>query len=206
MERSGLRWLSALELAADADRWAVTMRDERDYRKQLRDLAIWRRGADRPVAIVADAGHRREDRQRMILEGWRDAIWAEQYVAVKYDRASAAAATKIRRIAKRAQLTPPGFIASVQRTAEETRSIGPDPDVDELARVPDEGGKPHQVDSEDRTTAPEPQLVPPPAPAPRIREAPPPPPEPEESTGDAAERYREIFGLPEPKQRRRWRR
>lgn len=79
MERRGLRWLSARELAADYDRWAVRMRDERGYRKQLPDLAVWRRGAERPVAIVGDEGHRREDRQRMILEGWRDAIWADQY-------------------------------------------------------------------------------------------------------------------------------
>ena len=54
--------------------WAVRMRDERGYRKQLPDLAVWRRGAERPVAIVGEEGHRREDRQRLILEGWRDAI------------------------------------------------------------------------------------------------------------------------------------
>ena len=65
MERRGLRWLSARELAADADRWAVRMRDERGYRKQLPDLTVWRRGAERPVAIVGEEGHRREDRQRM---------------------------------------------------------------------------------------------------------------------------------------------
>ena len=53
------------------------------YRKQLPDLAVWRRGAERPVAIVGDEGHRREDRQRMILEGWRDASWADQYAAVR---------------------------------------------------------------------------------------------------------------------------
>jgi hypothetical protein len=206
MERRGLRWLSARELAADCDRWAVRMRDERGYRKQLPDLAVWRRGAERPVAIVGDEGHRREDRQRMILEGWRDAIWAEQYAAVKYDCASAAAAAKIRRIAKRAQLRPPEFVAAVQRTAEETRLIGRDPDVDEPTRTPGERGQPPQVDSEHRTAGRELQLVPAPPPAPRIGEAPPPPPEPEESRGDAAERYRELFGLPEPKQRRRWRR
>ncbi len=107
MERRGLRWLAARELAADADRWAVRMRDERGYRKQLPDLAVWQRGAERPVAIVGEEGHRREDRQRMILEGWRDAIWAEQYAAVQYDCANDVAAAKIRRIAKRVQLGPP---------------------------------------------------------------------------------------------------
>jgi hypothetical protein len=58
MERRGLRWRSARELAADADRWAVRMRDERGYRKQLPDLAVWRRGAERPVAIIGEEGHR----------------------------------------------------------------------------------------------------------------------------------------------------
>jgi len=120
MERRGLRWLSAPELAADSDRWAVRMRDERGYRKQLPDLAVWRRGAERPVAIVGDEGHRREDRQRMILEGWRDALWAEQYAAVQYDCANAAAAAKIRRIAKRSQLGPPN--SSPQYSAPLTRS------------------------------------------------------------------------------------
>ena len=65
--------------------WAVMMRDERGYRKQLPDLAVWRRGSKLPVAIVGEEGHRREDRQRMILEGWREAIWSDQYAAVQYD-------------------------------------------------------------------------------------------------------------------------
>lgn len=136
MERRGLRWLSARELAADADRWAGRMRDERGYRNQLPDLAVWRRGAERPVALVGEEGHRREDRQRMILEGWRDAIWAEQYAAVQYDCAGGAVAAKIRRLANKAQLSPPEFIAAAQRTAEEIRSIGPDPVADEPAPAP----------------------------------------------------------------------
>jgi hypothetical protein len=208
MERRGLRWLSAGELAADADRWAVRMRDERGYRKQLPDLAVWRRGAERPVAIVGDEGHRREDRQRMILEGWGDAIWAEQYAAVKYDCASAAAAAKIRRIAKRAQLSPPEFVAALQRGAEEIRSIVPDPAVDEPAPMPDPSAREPDAQTDRGPDGPQLQLVPPAQPE-RITESPAPPPEPEESPEAAAERercYREIFGIPEPKPRRRWRR
>lgn len=69
----------------------------------------------------------------MILEGWRHAISAEQYAAVQYDCASAAVATKIRRLAKKAQLSPPEVIAVAQRTGEEIRAIAPDPEVGEPA-------------------------------------------------------------------------
>ena len=209
MERRGLRWLSARELAADADRWAVRMRDERGYRKQLPDLAVWRRGAEWLVAIVGEEGHRREDRQRMILEGWRDAIWAEQYAAVQYDCASAAVAAKIRRIAKKAQLSSPRFIAAAQRTAEEIRSTTPDPELDAPAPVPVATAPEHEGRSDDEPDGRQLQLVPAARPGPTVREAEPPPPEPEESPEVAAERerrYREIFGIPEPKPRRRWRR
>ena len=207
MERRGLRWLSARELAADADRWAVRMRDERGYHKHLPDLAVWRRGGERPVAIVGEEGHRREDRQRMILEGWRDAIWAEQYSAIQYDCASAAAVAKIRRLAKKECLTPPTFIAAAQRTADEIRSITPDPDVDEPAPGP--SATEAEVRTDGQSNVPQLEVVAPPGPPPRINAAPPPPPEPEESPAAAAERerrYREIFGIPEPKPRHRWRR
>jgi hypothetical protein len=141
----------------------------------------------------------------MILEGWRDAIWAEQYEGVQYDCANAAAAAKIRRIAKRAQLGPPKFIAAAQRTADEIRSISPDPAVDGPAPVtPASAAEP-----EGRNDGRQQRLVPAAAPAPVSPAAPPPPPEPEESPEAAAERERrsrEIFGIPEPKQRRRWRR
>jgi hypothetical protein len=204
MERRGLRWLSTRELAADADRWAVRMRDERGYRKQLPDLAVWRRCAERPVAIVGEEGHRREDRQRMILEGWRDAIWAEQYAGVQYDCANAAAAAKIRRVAKRVQLGPPKFIAAAQPTADEIRTIGPDLVVDEPAPVTRASAPGPEAGSEGRQL----RLVPAAAPAPVSPATPPPPPEPEESPEAATEweRYREIFGIPERKPRRRWRR
>lgn len=144
----------------------------------------------------------------MILEGWRDAIWAEQYSGIQYDCASAAAVAKIRRLAKKERLTPPKFIAAAQRTAVEIRSITPDPEVDEPAPVPDASAPKAVVATDKQSNERRFQVVPPPAPPPRVKEAPPPPPEPEESPEAAAERerrYREIFGIPEPKPRRRWR-
>ena len=205
MERRGLRWLSARELAADADRWAVRMRDERGYRKQLPDLAVWPRGVERPVAIVGEEGHRREDRQRMILEGWRDAIWAEQYAAIQYDCASAAAVAKIRRLAKKERLTPPTFIVAAQRTADEIRSIIPDPDIDETAVVPDASAPAAVVPIDAQSSERHLQVVPAPAPPPTVKEAPPPPPSPE-AAAERERRYREVFGIPEPKRRGLWRR
>jgi hypothetical protein len=183
------------------------MRDERGYRKQLPDLAVWRRGAERPVAIVGEEGHRREDRQRMILEGWREAIWADQYAAVQYDCASAAAVAKIRRLAKKERLTSPTFIVAAQATADEIRSITPDRDVDEPASVPDASAIEAQTGTDGQPNEPQLHVVPAPERPPRIEEAPPAPPEPEESPEAAAERerrYREIFGSPEPESRRRW--
>jgi hypothetical protein len=209
MERRGLRWLSARELAADPDRWAVRIRDERGYRQQLPGLAVWRNGAERPVAIVGEEGHRREDRQRMILEGWHEAIWTEQYASVQYDCASAAAAAKIRRLARKERLTPPKFIAAAQSTAEEIRAITPDPEVDEPAPVPLASAPESNDGASERSHTRQLQPAAPPSPPPGIREAPSGQPEPEESPEAAAERerrYRQMFGIPEPKPRRPWRR
>jgi len=145
----------------------------------------------------------------MILEGWRDAIWAGQYAAVKYDCASAAAVAKIRRIANRAQFSAPEFIAAAQRSAEETWLIGPDPEVDEPAPTALATVKAEEVAVDDRSDERQLQLAPPPARPATIAEPPASPPKPEESLEAAAERerrYREIMGIAEPRQRRRWRR
>lgn len=64
-QRRGRRWQSARELELDYDRWAVRMRDDRGYRSQLPDLAVWPRGSERPVAVIGEIGQRRADRQRM---------------------------------------------------------------------------------------------------------------------------------------------
>jgi hypothetical protein len=91
----------------------------------------------------------------------------------------------------------------VQRTAEEIRQIAPDPEVDEPAPAALETATADEVAAKDLSDQRRPQLVPPAA---RILEAPPRPAEPDEPLEDAAQRFREIFGIPEPKPRRPWRR
>ena len=100
VEHRGRKWKSGRELALEPDRWAVTLRCERGYTKQLPDLAVWLR-SPAPVAVIAESGGRREDRQKMILEGWRDAILTGRYAAVHYHCASPSVAHWINRLAKR---------------------------------------------------------------------------------------------------------
>ena len=90
------------------------MRCERGYTKQLPDLAVWLKRSAPPVALIAESGGRREDRQKMILEGWRDAIMAGRYAAVVYDCASVSVTLWITRLAKKVRLTPPAFSAAIQ--------------------------------------------------------------------------------------------
>src|SRR5450755_830746 len=78
-----------------------------------------------PGAVVAESGGRREDRQKMILEGWRDAIWAGRYTVVQYDCASPSVAHWITRLAKKVGLTSSTFTAVVQTTAEQIASLSP---------------------------------------------------------------------------------
>jgi hypothetical protein len=51
--------------------------------------------------VIAETGGRREDRQKMILDGWRDAIMAGRYAAVLYDCASVSVTLWITRLARR---------------------------------------------------------------------------------------------------------
>jgi hypothetical protein len=66
-----------------------------------------------PGAVIAESGGRREDRQKMILEGWRDAIWSGRYLGVRYDCASPSVARWINRLAKKVGLTDSDFTAAV---------------------------------------------------------------------------------------------
>ncbi len=101
----GRAWKSARELAVERDRWAVTARCERGYTELLPDLAVWLERSGRPVAVIAESGGRREDRQKMILEGWRDGIVSGRYAAVRYDCANEAVEHWIRRLARKVGLT-----------------------------------------------------------------------------------------------------
>jgi len=101
VQQRGHVWKSARELALDADRWAVPARCERGYTLQLPDVAVWPEGWESPGAVIAESGGRREDRQKLILEGWRDAVWSGRYHAVRYDCASQSVATWIARLARK---------------------------------------------------------------------------------------------------------
>ena len=207
-EHRGRTWKSARELELDRERWAAPVRCERGYTEQLPDLAVWLKRSAPPIAVTAESGGRREDRQKMVLEGWRDAIMAGRYAAVIYDCTSASVTLWITRLAQKVSLTPPAFSAAVQPSAEEIAALSPaalddEPAFDEARPSGDCGRAP----GEEVDTAP----IPAPAPREPIQLAPPePPPVPEpENAEAAAERerhYREIFGMNEQKPRRRWRR
>jgi hypothetical protein len=124
-------WKSARELALEPDRWDVTMRCERGYTKQLPDLAVWLKPSGPPIALISESGGRREDRQKKILEGWRDAVYAGQYSAVLYDCANDSVAHWISRLAAKVRLTRSEFGVVIQARAEEIRTLAPaadDPD------------------------------------------------------------------------------
>jgi hypothetical protein len=116
-------WKSARELAVERERWAVRARRERGYAELLPDLAVWLKRSEPPVAVIAESGGRREDRQMMILEGWRDRILSGRYAGVHYHCASASVALWISRLAKKVRLSGPTFVAAVQMSAEEIAAL-----------------------------------------------------------------------------------
>ncbi len=207
IERRGRVWKAARELAVDRERWVVPMRCERGYTEQLPDLAGWPNQSAPPVAVIAESGGRREHRQTMILEGWRDAIWSGRYAAVRYDCATASVAHWIARLANKVGLTSSAFIAVVQTTAEQIAALSPAAPHDEPAF-----NKARSSVQSGPTAGDEVQTASVQAPAPPDRDqlaAPEPPPAPEPETAEAAaereRRYREILGMDE-KPRRRWHR
>ena len=109
------------------ERWEVTMRCERGYTEQLPDLAVWVKHSGPPIAVIAESGGRREDRQKKILEGWRDAIYAGRYSAVRYDCANDSVAHWISRLANKVGLTDSAFTAVVQTTASKSPRSPPPP-------------------------------------------------------------------------------
>jgi hypothetical protein len=208
-ERRGRRWQSARELALDPERWAVRIRDKRGYTDQLPDLAVWPEGSGLPVAVIGETGQRRADRQRMILEGWRGAIWSGRYAGVRYDCASASVARRITHLAEKVQLTTPEFVAVAQITAEQITAIIPaaKPDPAQPDRRPSPAAAEVEVADHIHNLRPLGAMRPPET-LPTTRREPRPTPEPEspEAAAERERRYREILGIPEPKPRRRWRR
>jgi hypothetical protein len=123
VEHRGRVWKSGRELATEPDRWAVSARCERGYTKLLPDLAVWLNRSEQPVAVIAESGGRREDRQKMILEGWRDAVLSGRYSAVHFHCPNDGIEQSIRRLARKVGLSGRWFAASVQMTAAEIAAL-----------------------------------------------------------------------------------
>ena len=191
----------------DAERWAVRMRDERGYHKQLPDLAVWRRGADAAGRDHRREGHRREDRQRLILEGWRDAV----LVRTLHRRP-----IRLRQRAGRRADGAPGQEGPLHTPGVHRQGAGwSRRDRQRSPRQPNSKTPPRprggfaKGGTADGLDGRQLQLIPQPAPSTAIKREPPPPPERDESPEAVAERerlYREIMGIPDPKPRRLWRR
>ncbi|MGZ6637501.1 MAG: hypothetical protein ACXVII_31970 [Solirubrobacteraceae bacterium] len=162
--------------------------------------------------MIAESGGRREDRQKMILEGWRDAILSGHYAGVRYDCAGESVAHWISRLAKNVRLSGPTFLAAVQLGAEEIAALSPAAPEDE------QPGDDHQLAGHTRPvrqatrqpTSVRAAVLTEPVSASMRSEIPDAPFRPQRETAQDIEarerRYREIFGPPESKAHRRRRR
>ena len=209
VERKGRTWKSARELAVERDRWGVTARCARGRTQLLPDLAVWLEPSEAPVAVIAESGGRREERQKMILEGWREAVLSGLYAGARYDCASESVAHWISRLATNIRLSGPTFLAAVQLGAEEIAALSPAaPEDEQPADDQQSGGDPRHLSQETaRTTTVRARAAA--KPASMQREIPEVPFSPRQETAEdveARERYREIFGPPQSEARRRWRR
>jgi hypothetical protein len=201
LERRGRLWKSARELIIDAKRWAVPTRCERGYTTVMPDLVCWLQ--NEPIAIIAESGFRREDRQKWILEGWRDAIGSGLYAGVRYDCASESVAGWINRLAKKVWLSGSTFSAQIQPTAAHIAEMSATPLASIASRASDQP-----------PALPQPRVTTPPPPTPPPRPIGEHEPEPATSRGprtaeEEAEHerlLRDLLGQSDPKPRRRWRR
>ena len=175
----------------------------------LPDLAVWRSRSGPPIALISESGGRREDRQKKILEGWADAVFDGRYSAVLYDCANDSVARAITRLVKKVGLMRTKFTVVVQPRAEEIAALSPAADD---ADEPFTSTPPATGEGAEASQSYEPeQARGTPVPSTSVEaELPISPRAPELETPEAAaereRRYREIFGIPEPRQRRRWRR
>ena len=214
-ERRRRTWKSARELAVDREPWAVRIRCERGYTQQLPDLAVWVTATGAPYAVIGETGRRREDRQKLILEGWRDAVMAGRYAGVRFDCASTSAALLIRRLAKKVFLTSLDFSALMQTPAQEIVELAR-ADAGARAFTAAEACEPTTGTAGASTAGPQPaveqvsvaQPFPPPVAAGEAEHvakaalvAQPP-----LDDAERERRLREVLGIPEPKPLRRWRR
>jgi hypothetical protein len=205
VEHRGRVWKSSRELAVERERWAVKARCELGYTELLPDLAVWFNSAEPPVAVITESGGRRDDRQKQILEAWRDAILSGRYSDAHYYCSDASVAHRITYLAKKVGLTGPTFVAETQLSAEEIAALSPAADDEPVTSEPQP-----QPETPSTPAAPVPiahlRALPDPTPVATEQPEPPAPPR-GELFDDAAEHplYQEVFGT-EPKPRRRWRR
>ena len=212
VERKGRTWKSARELAVERDRWGVTARCGRGRTELLPDLAVWLERSEPPVAVIAESGGRREDRQKMILEGWRDAVLSGRYAGVRYDCASDSVARWISRLARNVWLSRRSFLAVVQMGAEEIAALSPAAPEDEQPvddQQPDGDTRPVRTGNRDRRRRSAQRD--PPSRCSMQREMPDAPPSPQPQTAEARRSPRAAStarssDLTESKARRRWRR
>jgi hypothetical protein len=202
LERRGRTWRSSRELDLERDRWGVPTRSERGFTEQLPDLALWLKPSGPPVAVILETGRRREDRQKMMLDAWAQAIRSGQYARVHYDCASTAAALLITRLAKKVGLAAPELVARMQMSPQELAKLGPAADDDVAVAA---NGDPIEAS----TTLPREPIRAPEGPAvpdvPRQQRV-----CPEVEAPGAVEARKElsrhILGIEEPRPRRPWRR
>ena len=199
IQRRGLEWRGSRELAVDLDRWAVPARGEHGPTTLLPDLAVWRTPSAPPVALVVETGGRREDRQKRILEGWRDAVLNGRYSAVQYDCTDTSVTRWINRLARKVGLSRQTFIAVTQTSA---AAIGAIPTYLATAELPTQpAAAPKPPNDQPRPSAAAPR-------GPDQDQTPPPvqtPPEGEsgETVDERLQRYFESVGMAEPERRRR---
>ncbi len=153
--------------------------------------------------MIAESGGRREDRQKMILEGWRDAVQSGRYAAVYYDCASSSVARWISRLAKKIWLTASEFHAAVQMNAEEIAALAPAAAEDEQAVHDQQCGSDTGPARQKAASTRPVRSVALTEPVSMQLEMPEAPPAPQPQTAEAVEArervYREIFGLTELK-------
>lgn len=202
-QRRGHVWLSSRELALERERWEVRVHGERGWRGVLPDLAVWPAKDAPPVGLVVEAGFGRSARQRAILEGWRDAISAGRYSAMRYDCAGEQAARWITTMAEQVGLHRSMFLAVAQTSPAEIAAI--EPHRLEGAVVEPLPAIPHsQEPSEQRHELP---ALPHPKPEPpKQAQTPSEQSRPPEAASDRERVPGEALELDGPKPRHRWRR
>jgi hypothetical protein len=210
VQRRDRPWRSARELALDAEQWAIRVRSDRGARRyRLPDLAVWLHASKPPVALVMDAGLARADRQRAILEGWRDAIHSGQYLGIRYECTSESVADRVAYLAAKVHLAAHEFLATVQPTRDEILELANASPGPEESALPTAKAR---AESREATEAVQLSLLSTPAlteAATRASSpAPAPTPQPREPESSVAQEQREqilrdLLGIREPK--RRWR-